>query len=66
MTRQHYKSINTIWNNASPDAIEDRIEKIPTDTIIRCSKGALSSKDETTVKYTLMLLAKYGIKYIID
>jgi hypothetical protein len=62
----HYKSINTIFNNANLETIEKRIERIPTDTIIRCSKGALQSQDEKTVKCTLMLLNKYGIKYIFD
>lgn len=61
-----YKSINTIWNNANLETIENRIERIHTDTIIRCSKGALQSKDEKTVKCTLMLLNKYGIKYVFD
>ena len=66
MTKQHYKSMNTIWNSANMDEIESKIEKLPVDTIVKCSKTAHLSQPEDIKNGTLMLLAKYGIKYVIE
>lgn len=65
MKEQHYKSINTIWNNADMDEIESRIEKLPLDTIIKGSKTAAKSKPEEIINGTLILLEKYGIRCIL-
>ena len=66
MAKQHYKSINTILNSADMDEIESKIERLSIDTIVKGSRTAVKSKPEEVISGTLMLLEKYGIKYMLE
>ena len=62
----HRMHINSIWNGATPDEIEARIEALPGNTIVYMGNKAKINKPAEIFRVTLALLHKYGITYVFD